>query len=380
MMYPLVEDLAAEGVRVASSCRVLGFSPQAFYKWKAQPYSDSEWHDAHLVNAIVDVHADDPEFGYRFITDELERAGHRVGENRVHRLCRENQVWSVFAKKRGHGRKVGPPVHDDLVQRHFAADAPDRVWLTDITEHWTDEGKLYLCAFKDVCSGRIVGYAMSDRMTKHLAIAALNHAADRRSTAGVVVHSDRGSQSGFNWSLQHLIPGGVHGSSTTSSRPSDPPEVAVAWSPEVPASRGCGVLGCDRERPAARGSVRRRGRCAGGWGPVVPSRWWHGAVRHQHPGHRPLPVLRRTRGDRSAARPGQGRARDRPHGWSGSGNDLTGVAPQRSDAVGHERVSGIGRTVEGGHGRSATQGREACREPATAGLCPGASCRTDQPT
>lgn len=194
MMYPLVEDLAVEGARVASSCRVLGFSTQAFYKWKARPYSDSEWADAHLVNAIIDVHVDDPEFGYRFIADELERAGHRVGENRVHRLCRENQVWSVFAKKRGHGRKVGPPVHDDLVQRHFAADAPDRVWLTDITEHRTDEGKLYLCAMKDVCSGRIVGYAMSDRMTKHLAVAALNHAVDRRNAAGVVVHSDRGSQ------------------------------------------------------------------------------------------------------------------------------------------------------------------------------------------
>lgn len=194
MIYPLVEDLAAEGISVVSSCRVLGFTPQAFYKWRARPYSDAEWDDAHLVNAIVDIHADDPEFGYRFIADELEHVGHRVGENRVHRLCRENQVWSVFARKRGHGRKVGPPVHDDLVQRHFAAEAPDQVWLTDITEHWTDEGKLYLCAIKDICSQRIVGYAMSDRMTKHLAIAALSNAASHRRTAGVTIHSDRGSQ------------------------------------------------------------------------------------------------------------------------------------------------------------------------------------------
>lgn len=190
MIYPLVEDLAAEGVSVVSSCRVLGFSTQAFYKWRKQPYSDSEWADAHLVNAMVDIHADDPEFGYRFIADELRHAGHTVGENRVHRLCREHEIWSVFAKKRGHGRKVGPPVHDDLIQRHFAAERPDQVWLTDITEHWTDEGKLYCCAIKDVCSQRIVGYSITDRMTAQLAVAALDNAAARRHTVGVIVHSD----------------------------------------------------------------------------------------------------------------------------------------------------------------------------------------------
>lgn len=194
MIYPLVEELAAGGVAVTSSCRVLGFSPQAFYKWRQRPFSDREWHDAHLVNAMIDIHDDDPEFGYRFIADELRHAGHRVGENRVHRLCREQRIWSVHARKRGLSRKAGPPVHDDLIQRHFAADTPDRVWLTDITEHWTDEGKLYLCAIKDVCSQRIVGYAMSDRMTSHLAVAALNNAAGHRRSAGVIVHSDRGSQ------------------------------------------------------------------------------------------------------------------------------------------------------------------------------------------
>jgi len=137
MMYPLVVDLAAEGVRVSTSCRVLGFSTQAFYKWRKQPYSDAEWDDAHLLNELVDLHADDPEFGYRFLHDELRAAGHGVSANRVHRLCRQNQLWSVFAKKKGLGRKAGPPVHDDLVKRHFKAEAPDQVWLTDITEHWT---------------------------------------------------------------------------------------------------------------------------------------------------------------------------------------------------------------------------------------------------
>jgi len=135
MMYPLVVDLAGEGVRVSTTCRVLGFSSQAFYKWRARPWSNSAWDDAHLINELVDLHADDPEFGYRFLHDELVAGGHGVSANRVHWLCRQNQLWSVFAKKRGLGRKAGPPVHDDLVKRHFKAAQPDQVWLTDITGH-----------------------------------------------------------------------------------------------------------------------------------------------------------------------------------------------------------------------------------------------------
>ena len=86
-------------------------------------------------------------------------------------------------------------VHDDLVQRAFGAPAPDLVWLTDITEHPTGEGKLYCCAIKDVFSNRIVGYAIDERMTALLAVAALRQAIARRQPRGtVVVHSDRGSQ------------------------------------------------------------------------------------------------------------------------------------------------------------------------------------------
>ncbi|GAA1780177.1 hypothetical protein GCM10009811_01840 [Nostocoides veronense] len=82
------------------------------------------------------------------------------------------------------------------VTRHvFTADAPNRLWLTDITEHWTGEGKLYLCAVKDVYSNRIVGYSIDSRMKSHLPVAALANAAARRGdVAGCVVHSDRGSQ------------------------------------------------------------------------------------------------------------------------------------------------------------------------------------------
>ena len=197
MKFPLVQELAAQGFPVRLTCGVLGFSTQAFYKWGAQPVSDREWDDAHLVNMIKDVHADDPEFGYRFVADELERAGYRVGERRVWRLCSEHRIWSTTTKKgrHGSGKRPGPAVHDDLVQRNFTAPAPDRVWLTDLTEHQTAEGKLYICCIKDVCSRRIVGYATSDRMTASLAISALRQAVARRCPKGVVVvHSDRGGQ------------------------------------------------------------------------------------------------------------------------------------------------------------------------------------------
>jgi len=106
-------------------------------------------------------------------------------------------VWSTTTRKgrRTSGKTPGPAVHDDLVQRQFSAHAPDVVWLTDITEHPTLEGKLYCCAIKDVFSNRIVGYALDERMTAQLAVSALRSAIARRQPHGtVVVHSDRGSQ------------------------------------------------------------------------------------------------------------------------------------------------------------------------------------------
>jgi hypothetical protein len=77
MMFPLVLDLATDKIPVAVTCRVLGFSKQAFYQWKAAPVSQRDWDDAHLINAAIDIQHDDPEFGYRFITDELPPAASR---------------------------------------------------------------------------------------------------------------------------------------------------------------------------------------------------------------------------------------------------------------------------------------------------------------
>ncbi len=111
------------------------------------------------------------------------------------RICRDNRWWSVFGKKRGKGKKAGPPVHDDLVRRDFTAACANRLWLADITEHATGEGKLYLCAIKDAFSNRIVGYSIDERMKSRLAVAALDNAVARRGDVdGCILHSDRGSQ------------------------------------------------------------------------------------------------------------------------------------------------------------------------------------------
>jgi transposase InsO family protein len=145
---------------------------------------------------VFDAHRDDPEFGYRFLADEARQVGHEVCDRTVWRICSENGWWSTFGKpKNRKARKPSTPAHDDLVRRQFTADAPNTLWLSDITEHRTDEGKLYVCAIKDVFSNRIVGWAISERMKARLVVAAIEMAAARRGdVAGCILHSDRGSQ------------------------------------------------------------------------------------------------------------------------------------------------------------------------------------------
>ena len=138
---------------------------------------------------------DDPEFGYRYLVEDAREAGEPIAERTAWRICTSKQWWSVFGKKNcGNDGKVGPPVHDDLIERDFTADVLNRLWLSDITEHRNREGKLYPCAIKDVFSNRIVGYSAGSRMKSRLATAALHNAVARRGeVAGRIVHSDRGS-------------------------------------------------------------------------------------------------------------------------------------------------------------------------------------------
>lgn len=191
--------MAATGARVrvpvAVACRVLGFTEQAYYKWLKQPMSAREIEEKHLIGVLRQLHEEDPEGGYRVLADDLHDLGYQVSERRVWRLCRDAGIQSVITKRKRRYQQAGEPVGDDLVERLFTAEGLDEVWLTDITEHWTREGKLYLCAIKDVCSNKIVGYAIDKRMKASLAVRALENAVMQRGyPKGTIVHSDRGSQ------------------------------------------------------------------------------------------------------------------------------------------------------------------------------------------
>ena len=126
--------------------RVLRISRQDYYQWLNGPVSQCDWDDAHAINALREIHEDDPTLGYRFLTDELADVGITVSENRGWRLCSMAGVFASHHRRRAQSRKPGPPVHDDLlafVDRHgqtrhdFTATRPDEKWLTDISEHPT---------------------------------------------------------------------------------------------------------------------------------------------------------------------------------------------------------------------------------------------------
>ena len=173
-MYPLVSELAADGIPVVVSCRVLKLARQPYYRWLNNPVTKRELEEAYRANALFNAHRDDPEFGYRLLADEARDEGEPMSDRTAWRIASLNGWWSVFGKKRSkNGKKPGPAVHDDLCvvidergrERHqFVASRPNQLWLTDITEHKTSEGRLYLCAVKDAFSGRIVGYSIDSRM------------------------------------------------------------------------------------------------------------------------------------------------------------------------------------------------------------------------
>lgn len=209
-----MSELAADGIPVAVTCRVLNIARQPYYRWRARPITAAELERAYRANALFDAHRDDPEFGYRFLADETRDAGLSMADRTAWRICSSMGWWSAFGRKRGrNGKKAGSPVHDDLVRRDFTATAPNQLWLADITEHHTAEGKLYLCAVKDACSNRIVGYSIDSRMKSRLAVTALANAIARRDdVADCVVHTDRGSQFRSRKFVRQLARHGLAGS------------------------------------------------------------------------------------------------------------------------------------------------------------------------
>lgn len=177
-MYPLVRELASDGIPVEVSCRVLGLARSPYDRWLQAPITDGQLDEAYLADAICDAHRDDPEFGYRFLADEVRHqdAHEAVSDRVVWRIYRYHQWWSVFGKPKG--RKAGRP--GTLVRRDFTATASNQLWLADLTEHRTREGKLYVAAIKDMFSNRIIGWAIDTRMKARLVVAAIEMAVARR--------------------------------------------------------------------------------------------------------------------------------------------------------------------------------------------------------
>jgi putative transposase len=197
------------------ACRVLKISRSGYYEWRDRPLSPRELDNAYLANTVVDIHtASRGSYGTPRMHAELRIGrGLRVSRKRVAGLLRLAGLAGIGGNTHRKRRKRAmPAAHEDRVQRRFVADAPNRLWCTDLTEHATATGKVYCCAVLDVFSRVVVGWSIADHMRAELVVDALQMATwRRRPDPGAIVHADRGSQGGFNWSSQHLDRGGVDG-------------------------------------------------------------------------------------------------------------------------------------------------------------------------
>jgi putative transposase len=184
---------------VSGLCELLGVSRSGFYAWERRPPSDRELADLWLLEQIREIHkANRGVYGSPRVHAEL-RLGRdvRVGRKRVERLMKRAAISGRVPKRRGRTtiRVPGVRVADDLVERDFRPEAPNVLWCADITYLRTWEGWLYLVAVQDLFSRRIVGWSMADHMRADLVVDALNMAiARRRPEAGLIHHSDQGSQ------------------------------------------------------------------------------------------------------------------------------------------------------------------------------------------
>ena len=184
---------------ISIMCRVLGVSRSGFHAWQGRKPSARALEDQRLTARIAEIHQRfRGVYGSPRIHAELVLAdGERLGRKRVERLMRAAGISGLVRRRRGRTtiRVPGVRVCEDLVDRAFAADGPDRLWVADITYLRTWEGWLYLAAVQDVFSRRIVGWSMADHMRTELVLDALAMALDhRRPEPGLIHHSDQGSQ------------------------------------------------------------------------------------------------------------------------------------------------------------------------------------------
>ena len=182
---------------VATMCRVLGVSRSGYYAWRARPASKRRLEDGELVGRVIEIHERSRgTYGAPRIHAELAYGGVRVGRKRIARLMRQARIEGVSRRRRTkttqrseHGRRA-----PDLVDRNFKADAPNQLWVADITYVPTWAGFLYLAVVLDAWSRRIVGWAMATSLHTKIVLDALEMAVRQRQPIGVVHHSDQGSQ------------------------------------------------------------------------------------------------------------------------------------------------------------------------------------------
>lgn len=182
---------------VRTVCRVFGVSPSGFYAWNSRPPSGRALRDAELTARIRLYHARSKgTYGAPRIQQDLCDEGERVGIKRVARLMKVDGLEGVSRRK-----WVTTTVRDadaqpvpDLVERRFVAQAPNQLWVADITYIPTWAVFLYLAVLLDAFSRRIVGWSMAEHLRTELVLGALNMALGQRKSRGVVHHSDHGTQ------------------------------------------------------------------------------------------------------------------------------------------------------------------------------------------
>lgn len=197
MKYAFIRAHQAE-FHVRAMCRVLRVHVSGFYAWLKEPLSRRARDDARQTELIRLAWSESGKvYGYRKLADDLRDQGEQVSENRVARLASLAGILAQVGYKRRPGRYGGKPavVASNTLDRQFEVDAPDKVWVTDITYIRTHEGWLYLSVVIDLFSRRVVGWSAQPRMTTDLALQALLAAVWRRKPkARVMIHSDQGSQ------------------------------------------------------------------------------------------------------------------------------------------------------------------------------------------
>lgn len=182
MRYAFIEAHRVE-FSVRSMCRVLAVHFSGFYAWVKEPLSPRALEDVRQTDLIQQAWADSGKvYGYRKLTDDLRDAGETCSENRVARLASMAGITAQIGYKRRPGGYGGKPsiVANNTLDRQFEVDAPDTVWVTDITYIKTHEGWSYLAVVIDLYSRRVVGWSMQSRMTTDLALQALLSAVWRR--------------------------------------------------------------------------------------------------------------------------------------------------------------------------------------------------------